>query len=191
MATLALAGIPGTPIYTWAMSMAGMNPWLQCGLFIGGAIVVHSMAGKTFGAAFLFAFAVLWGVLSAPLILLAQQVAPDIIPTAALMTALIFTGLTAYVFKSGKDFGFLGGILWTGLIGLFAVALCGWLFEFNTGVWTSYFGVLLFAGFILYNTSNILKRYPTTAHVSAAMVLFVDVIMMFKNLLLILLSSRD
>ena len=38
---------------------------------------------------------------------------------------------------------------------------------------------------------DLLKRYPTTAHVSAAMVLFVDVILLFKHILIILLSSRD
>ena len=50
--------------------------------------------------------------------------------------------------------------------------------------------VLLMAGMILYDTSNIMRRYPTNAHVSAAMELFVDVIMLFKFLLLILMN-RD
>jgi len=189
--TLCLAGIEGSPLYNMAMSLSRMNPLLYAAVFIGGAILVHAMAERPFGIVFFFGFAVLWGLLSAPLVLLASNIAPDLVSTAALMTTLVFTGLTAYVFKSGKDFGFLGGMLWTAMFGMFGVAICGWLFGFHIGVWFSYLGVALFSGFILYDTSNILKRYPTTAHVSAAMVLFVDVILLFKHILIILLSSRD
>ena len=48
----------------------------------------------------------------------------------------------------------------------------------------------MFSGFILYDTSNIMRRYPTNAHVSAAMELFVDVIMLFK-FIVIMLMNRD
>ena len=62
---------------------------------------------------------------------------------------------------------------------------------FGLGLWFSVAGALLFSGFILYDTSNILRSYPTNAHVSAAMVLFVDLIMLFKNLIWIFLASDD
>ena len=189
--TLFLAGVQGSPVYNMAMSMQGINPFLYAGIFIGGAILVHAMAEKPFGIVFFFLFAFLFGLLSAPLVLMASSISPDLVSTAALMTALMFTGLTAYVFKSGKDFAFLGGILMTLLFGMFGVAICGWLFGFSLGIWFSYLGVAIFSGYILYDTSNILKRYPTTAHVSAAMVLFVDVILLFKHILIILMSSRD
>lgn len=188
--TLFLAGIEGSAMNSFARSMP-QNPWIYMALFIGGSIVVHAMAEKPFGIVIFFLFAVLWGLLSAPMIMMFAAHAPDVISSASIITALIFTGLTAYVFKSGKDFGFLGGMLWTVMFGMLGVAICGWIFGFQMGVWYSWIGAALFSGFILYDTSNILKRYPTNAHVSAAMVLFVDVILLFKNLLFILMASRD
>ena len=60
--------------------------------------------------------------------------------------------------------------------GLLAVAaeirgrfeLAGWLFGFHLGLWFSVLGVLLFSGYVLYDTSRILHHYPTDAHVPAA-----------------------
>src|SRR5690606_26522836 len=98
---------------------------------------------------------------------------------------------TIYVFASGKDFSFLGGALAIALFGLLALGIGGWLFGFELGVWYSIGGALLFSGYILYDTSRILLHYPPTAHVSAAIVLFTDVVILFKHVLMILLRSRD
>ena len=188
--TLFVAGQPG-PIHDMARALTGH--WLvYMVVFLGGAMAVHSLAETKIGIWVFFAFTFLWGLLSAPLILMiANSAGGDvIIGQASLITAFVFTGLTAYVFKSGKDFAFLGGILTIGIFGLFGLGLASLIFGFGIGIWYCYFGAILFAGYILYDTSNILKRYPTTAYVSAAMVLFVDVIMLFKYILIIL-SSRD
>ena len=49
---------------------------------------------------------------------------------------------------------------------------------------------MLMAGFVLYDTSNIMRRYPVNAAVPAAIAIFLDVVIMFKHMLL-LLSNRD
>ena len=187
--TLWMAGIPG-PVYDMAKALFGINQWIYLIVFIGGAMAVHAMAETRIGIVVFFAFAFFWGLLSAPLILTVAASQPQVISQAALITAMIFTGLTAYVFKSGKDFGFMGGFLWAGMFGMLGVAIAGLLFGFNVGIWYSWFGAALFSGFILYDTSNILNRYPTTAHVSAALTLFVDVVILFKHLIMIFMS-RD
>ena len=101
----------------------------------------------------------------------------------------MFSGLTGYVFVSGKDFSFLGGALAIALFALLGIAIAGWIFGFSVGIWYSVIAVLVFAGYILYDTSKVLHHYPVTAHVSAAIVLFVDVVLLFKHIL-ILLSRR-
>jgi FtsH-binding integral membrane protein len=46
--------------------------------------------------------------------------------------------------------------------------------------------VLLFAGFVLYDTSNIIRRYPTNEYVSGALALYLDALNIFLALLRIL-----
>ena len=188
--TLYFSGIPGSPVNEMAIGLWRTSPWLILVLLFGGAFAVHALAETPIGAPIFFAFAILEGFLFVPLIAYVAADQPQVITQAALITAIVFTGLTAYVFKSGKDFAFLGGILWIVFFGMFAVAIIGMFSGFGIGIWYCYLGAALFAGFILYDTSNILRRYPTTAHISAAMVLFVDVIMMFKYLIMIFMN-RD
>jgi len=167
---------------------------LYIGLFIGGSWLVHAFAERRpINLVLFFGFAFLMGLLMAPLIylILAQgEAGVTAVNQAALLTALVFSGLTAYVMFSGRSFSFLGGALSIGTFALLGIALAGWLFGFSLGMWFSVAAVVLFVGYILYDTDAILKRYPTSAYVSAACVLFVDVILLFKHLLL-LLSRRD
>lgn len=161
-------------------------------VLVGASIAVHAFAERSpINVVVYFAFAFVMGLVLGPIVSFANETAPGIVTQASLATALTFLVLTAVVFVTGKDFGFLKGILWTGLIGLFLIALCSMIFGFGIGIWYSYAGALIFSGFILYDTSNILRRYPTTAHIAAAVVLFVDIIMLFKHLLLIFLSNNN
>ncbi len=167
---------------------------LYIGLFMGGSWAVHAFAErKPLNLVLFFGFAFLMGLLLAPLIygVLGRGAAGvTMLNQAALITALTFSGLTAYVFFSGKSFSFLGGALSIGMGSLFAVGIASMLFGFNLGILYSVGIVILFTGYILYDTGQILHHYPVTAHVSAACVLFVDVILLFKHILL-LLSRRD
>ena len=49
------------------------------------------------------------------------------------------------------------------------------------------------AGYVAYNTSQILHRMPANMAMSAAIVLFTDVVLLFKHILILLmrLSNRD
>lgn len=167
---------------------------LYFGLFLGGSWLVHAFAErKPINLVFFFGFAFLMGLLMAPLIYMVLAKGASgvtAVNQAAVLTALVFTGLTAYVLYSGKDFSFLGGALSIGIFALLGIGLAGWLFGFSIGIWYSVAAVVIFVGYILYDTSAILNRYPVTAHVSAACVLFVDVVLLFKHLL-VLLSRRD
>ena len=105
--------------------------------------------------------------------------------------ALLFGGLTAYVLYTGSDFSWLRGALTVLFFALMGVALLGWLMGFTLGLWYSLAVVMMFAGYILYDTSQILHRLPTTMAMSGAILLFTDVVLLFKHLLILLASSRD
>jgi len=165
---------------------------LYLGIFIGGQMLVHAMAEKKpINIVLFFGWAFLLGLLIAPIVLYAAQAAPETLTQASLLTAIIFIGLTAVVFFTGKDFSFLRGILGVGMFGLLGIAIAGMIFGFTLGLWFSALAVLLFAGYIVYDTSNILHHYTTNMAVTGAIVLFTDVVLLFKHLLILMLNNRD
>lgn len=88
----------------------------------------------------------------------------------------------------------MSGFLMTGLIVLVVGGLLN-MFFIQSGMWhfvMSGASVLLFSGFILYDTSNILRYYGTDEYVSATLALYLDVLNLFIALLSILnIMGRD
>jgi FtsH-binding integral membrane protein len=122
--------------------------------------------------------------------LVARYAGPDAIPAAGIYTALIFTGVTGTVFLTKKDFSFLRPILSiAGLVAL-GVIVCSILFGFSLGNLFAGVMVAFAAGYILFQTSQILHHYPTNAHVAASLQLFASVALLFWYVLRIVASSR-
>ncbi|PZO22955.1 MAG: permease [Leptolyngbya foveolarum] len=130
-------------------------------------------------------------VMFAPLLWIADAIAPGAISSAAVVTLFLFGGLTAVVFTTGQDFSFLGGAL--KVFGMIALGLivCSFLFKGLTlGIWFS-FAMVAFAGAaILYQTSQVMKRYPTDYYVAASLALFSSVMLLFWYVLRIFMSRR-
>jgi uncharacterized protein len=117
--------------------------------------------------------------------------ATSILVQAVVITLTIFIGLTLVVFISKKDFSFMRGGLVVFSFALLGIALASIMFGFSLGALFAGAIVLLMAGYILYETSVIMKDYPPTAHVAAALTLFVTVATMFRAILRILIALRD
>jgi len=139
----------------------------------------------------LFSFTTVSGLTLGPLL---YQVGPSIAAEAFALTAITFAGLSMYVVVSKKDFSFMSGFLMTGLIVLVVGGLLN-MFFIQSGMMhfvMSGASVLLFSGFILYDTSNILRYYGTDEYVSATLALYLDVLNLFIALLSILgIMGRD
>jgi FtsH-binding integral membrane protein len=130
-------------------------------------------------------------VIFMPLLMLAAyRSTPDVIPTAALITGLLFGGLTYTAFTVKSDFSFLGGILKIGVFVALGIIVCAILFGFTLGLLFSSIMVLFAAGCILYTTGGILHRYNTNQHVAAALSLFAAVALMFWYVLRILMRRN-
>ncbi len=110
---------------------------------------------------------------------------------AALVTGAIFAGLTATVFVTKRDFSFLRGILMVSTFGALGVIAASLLFGFTLGVVWSGFVILLMAGYILFQTSSILKDFPPGYHVAAALMLFSTVATLFIHVLRLLGRARN
>ena len=133
----------------------------------------------------LFSFTTVSGLTLGPLL---YQVGPSIAAEAFALTAITFAGLSMYVVYSKKDFSFMSGFLMTGLIVLVVGGLLN-MFFIQSGMMhfvMSGASVLLFSGFILYDTSNIMRYYGTDEYVSATLALYLDVLNLFIALLSIL-----
>ena len=115
---------------------------------------------------------------------------PDVLPTAALTTLVLFGGLTGIVFITRKDFSFLKGILGVAMLGAVALIICSAIFGFSLGVLFSAAMVVLAGGYVLYYTSNVLHHYRTDQHVAASLALFASIALLFWYVLQIFMSRR-
>ena len=116
-----------------------------------------------------------------------------LITTAAAMTAAVFLGLSGYVLISKKDFSFMGSLLFAGLLVLVCGSIAALFFNIPGFVLAlSVMGVLIFSGYILYDTSQIIHGGETN-YIMATVSLYLDVINMFLHLLRLLsaLAGED
>jgi FtsH-binding integral membrane protein len=125
----------------------------------------------------------------APLIYIANSMYdPTIVPTAGILTALMFAGLTAVAFTTGKDFTFLGGALKIGGCVAIGLIICSAIFGFTLGLFFSVLMVGFAMAAILYDTSKIMHHYTKDQYVAASLELFASVALLFWYVLRILMS---
>jgi FtsH-binding integral membrane protein len=137
-------------------------------------------------------FIVAEAVLFLPLILGVSRMedGDDVFATAGVITLALVAGLTAVVIITRQDFSFLRSAIAVGsLVGL-GLIVASILFGFSLGLWFSLAMVILAGGSILYNTSNIFKRYRTSQHVAAALALFSSIALLFWYVLQIVARRR-
>jgi FtsH-binding integral membrane protein len=114
----------------------------------------------------------------------------EILNQAAIVTLALFTGLSAVVFLTKKDFSFLKTGLTIGFFIAIGLIIAGTLFGFNLGLWFSVGMCLLAGGSILYQTSNLVNKYTTDDYVPAALGLFASLMLLFWYILQIFMSRR-
>ena len=176
------------------------NHWIIGMLLFLGAFFGASMVRERPGinVAALFGASFVSGLYIAPMLWFAQVQATQGLTLSAapvrdafLLTVLGFTGLTSYALLSKRDFSFLGGFLSMGLWVLIGASLLS-LFvggaSFSLAI--ASVGVLLFGGFILFDTSRILRDPTNRDPVGAAIGLYLNFLNLFLFLLRILSSGR-
>jgi len=114
----------------------------------------------------------------------------SVLSSAVTVTLVIFTGMTAMVAYTGKDFSFLGPFL--AIIGIAALlAIVGSiLFGAALGFYFSLAMVVFAAAVVLYETSKIKHNYGTDEYVAAATGLFASVALLFYYVLMTFVSGE-
>jgi hypothetical protein len=116
---------------------------------------------------------------------------PNILRDSAFVTLGIFGALTASVFITKKDFSFLrSGLMMASGAALMLIVL-SLVFGFSLGLVFSIAMVLLAAGYILYQTSQVLAHYDPSSHVAASLALFSSVALMFWYVIRIFMRARE
>lgn len=175
---------------------AGNIGWLVVlGGFMAVSWVANSMAhsNASLGTQYmgLSLYVVAESFIFVPIIYIAVNMGyPEVLPSAAMATAFIFSGLTAVVFVTRKNFSFMKPFLGLMGIGALAYIVCGLLFNFNFGTGFTIFMIVLAAGYILYSTSNILHEYNTKQYVAASLALFAAVALLFWYILQLFMNRR-
>lgn len=176
------------------------NQWSWVGLMIlfivggiGAQVMARSRASVGVQYAGLTLYVLLETLIFLPILYIAELKFPgENLPLqAGIVTLSVFAGLTIAVFVSGKDFSFLGPVVWGGsflALGLVVAAVVG---GFGLGLWFCAAMVGLAAAAIIYQTSNLVHQYGPDEHVAAALGLFASVAMLFWYILRIFMLSRN
>ncbi len=159
------------------------------GLLIGGFVmsfVVRATANSSKGLIAVFAFAGLMGAAIGPTISVYLAVYANgsaIVAQALGGTALIFLSLSGYALTSGKNFNFLGGFIFTGMM-VVIVAIIANLFlqipAFSLAISSAV--ILLMSGFILFDTSRIVNGGERN-YIMATISLYLSIFNIFIHLL--------
>lgn len=136
-------------------------------------------------------FTFITGVTIAPIIavLTASAAGTAILTKALLATGLMF-GATALIgWTTHYDLSGLRGFLMMGLIGMIIVGVIGIFLPWGNSMEIVYsgIGILLFAGFTMYDIQKI-KRYPENMYIEAALNLYLDIFNLFLYILRLIMA---
>jgi len=186
------------PLLEFALSLTQGWLWL---LMLGGFMLVTNYAEKMAVSSHdknkqylaLLLYVVAEAFIFIPLLLISMMIAEEgganILSQAAILTLSLFSGLSAIVLLTKKDFSFLkSGLTIASFIAL-GLIVAGTLFGFNLGLWFSVGMVALASGSILYQTSNMVHKYNEDQYVAASLGLFASLMLLFWYILSILNRS--
>ncbi|HFE39260.1 MAG TPA: Bax inhibitor-1/YccA family protein [Gammaproteobacteria bacterium] len=172
--------------------MVALPPATSLLASIGAIVLVWFVLPKTAnsssGIFVVFGFTGLLGLGLGPVLnsYLAIPNGSQIIMTAMGGTGAIFLGLSGYALMTKKDFSFLGGMLFAGMIVILIAALANIFFQIPAlSLAISGAVILIMSGFILFDTSRIINGGETN-YILATASLYLSIYNIFVSLLQIL-----
>ena len=168
-----------------ALNLPHPGIMLTLGGYFGLLFLTAKFRRRNLGIGFVFALTGFMGYTLGPILnaYLSMANGGQTVMLAMAGTAAIFFGLSTYVRATRKNFSFMGGFLAVGIV-----------VAFLAGIGAIYFGmpamslavssvfVMLMAGLILYETSNIIHGGETN-YIMATVTLYVAIFNLFTSLL--------
>jgi modulator of FtsH protease len=177
--------------------MLAVPPWMYMASVIVamvlGIFVLPRTASSSSGIGVLFLITGLLGFGLGAILTLYLKLphGPQVIGTAFAGTGLIFLGLSGYALTTKRDFSFMGGFLFAGIMVVFLVAIAN-IFLAMPALSLAVSGaiILLMSGFILFDTSRIINGGETN-YIMATYGLYLSIFNIFISLLQILGIMSD
>ncbi|WJW74325.1 Bax inhibitor-1/YccA family protein [Thiohalobacter sp. IOR34] len=179
--------------------LVSVSPMVSMGTSLGALALIWLVLPRTensaAGIAVVFAIAGLLGFGLGPILqmYLALPNGGQVIATALGGTGVVFLGLSGYALTSRRDFSFMGGFLFVGLIVVLVAMVANLFLEIPAlSLALSAAIVLLMSGLILFDTSRIINGGETN-YIRATVALYLDIYNLFIALLQLLgaFSSDD
>ena len=170
-----------------SMSLNLPHPGLLLTLagYFGLLFLVAKFRNSTAGLGLVFALTGFMGYTLGPILnaYLSLPNGGQVVMTAMGATGAVFLGLSGYALTTRKDFRFMGGFLMVGILVAFLGGLGAVFLDMpGLSLAVSSMFVLLMAGLILYETSNIIHGGETN-YVMATVTLYVSIFNLFTSLL--------
>lgn len=176
----------GVMAYVAMVTNAPTLGWLGIIAMFGLLFLTTALRNSPWGIVSVFAFTGFMGYSLGPFLnayLAAYTNGGQLIMTAMGGTGIIFFALSAYALVSKKDFSFLGGFLFAGVIAILIAVVLGMFFQSSMlQLVISAAAMMIFSGYILYDTSAIIHG-GEQSYVMATMRLFIDILNVFTSLL--------
>jgi len=168
-----------------ASNAAPVNFIVQLVVLLGTLFALNKFQNSVWSIPLVFFFTGFLGYTAGPIVnfYLGMANGGDIVTTALAMTGITFLGLSAYAVSSRKDFSFMGGFLMIGLILVIVASIANIFFAIPAlSLVISAVGVLVFSGFILYDTSRMVNGGETN-YVMMTVSLYLNIYNLFMMLL--------
>ncbi|MFI4919304.1 MAG: Bax inhibitor-1/YccA family protein [Legionellales bacterium] len=185
-----------TAYLSFASGARPMNPLLMIGGVYGLMFLTQALRNSAWGLLSVFAFTGFLGYTLGPLLSFYMahfSNGPQLIATALGGTGMIFFALSGYALTTKKDFSFLSGFLFVGMMVVLLAMIAGMFFHMPAlQLVVSAAFVLISSGLILFQTSELIHNGETN-YISATVGLFVSIYNLFVSLLNLLsaFSGRD
>lgn len=160
---------------------------------LGVLFVVNKKADSAAGLPWVFVFTGIMGAALGPMLnhYAGLQNGPELIMQALGATALVFFGLSAYAMTTKKDFSFLGGFLFIGLLVVIVASIVN-IFIGSSIAFMAINAAVVFimSGLILFDTSRIINGGETN-YIRATVSLYLNVYNLFTSILALLGANND
>jgi modulator of FtsH protease len=170
---------------TMALNLPHPGLLLTLAGYFGLLFLTTRFRNSGLGLAMVFALTGFMGYTLGPLLNAYMNLSngSQLVMTALGGTGVTFLALSGYALVSRKDFSFMGGFLMVGILVAFLAGLGAVFFEVpGLALAVSAMFVLLMAGLILYETSNIIHGGETN-YIMATVTLYVSIYNLFTSLL--------
>ena len=163
-----------------------LNPLIFIVGVYGLMFLTNALKNSVWGLVSVFAFTGFMGYALGPILsyyIASFSNGPKLIATALGGTGLIFFALSGYALTTRKDFSYLGGFLFVGVMVAFLGMIASIFFSIPAlSLGISALFVLISSGLILFQTSEIIHGGETN-YISATVSLFVSIYNLFLSLL--------